>query len=78
MIHPLWFGICSTLIFIITEDMSLWLIFFLHHYMGIIDTPPKIIKNRTMVPLRLVSESFGAQVEWIAETQEVIIRSPLN
>lgn len=34
-----------------------------------------VIENsRTLVPLRLASESFGCDVEWIAEEQKVIIR----
>jgi hypothetical protein len=30
-----------------------------------IDAPPKLVQNRTMVPLRFVSEAFGAKVEWV-------------
>ena len=33
-----------------------------------------IMNGRTMVPIRYVSEYVGADVEWIAETQQVIIR----
>jgi len=29
-----------------------------------LDAPPVIINNRTLVPLRFISESFGANVEW--------------
>ena len=29
-----------------------------------LDSPPVIIKNRTLVPLRVISESFGADVKW--------------
>lgn len=29
-----------------------------------LDVPAKIVNNRTLVPLRFVSESFGAQVDW--------------
>ena len=38
-----------------------------------LDVPPRIVGSRTLVPLRAVSEAFGAQVEWIAETQAVVI-----
>lgn len=31
-----------------------------------LDVPPKIISDRTMVPVRAVSESFGANVSWDA------------
>jgi hypothetical protein len=30
--------------------------------------------NRTMVPLRFISEALGAQVEWRAETRQVVIK----
>ncbi|RLD17629.1 MAG: copper amine oxidase N-terminal domain-containing protein [Caldiserica bacterium] len=29
-----------------------------------LDSPPIIIKDRTLVPLRFISEAFGAKVEW--------------
>jgi hypothetical protein len=30
-----------------------------------IDAPPKIVQDRTMVPLRFLSEAFGAKVDWV-------------
>jgi hypothetical protein len=30
--------------------------------------------NRTLVPIRFISEALGAEVDWIAETQQVVIR----
>ena len=30
--------------------------------------------NRTLVPIRFISEALGARVDWLAETQEVVIR----
>ncbi len=38
-----------------------------------LDQPPVIKDNRTMVPLRFISEAFGADVEWFPETREVKI-----
>lgn len=38
-----------------------------------IDVPAQILGNRTMVPARAVSESFGASVKWDALTRTVII-----
>ncbi|MBR3942358.1 MAG: copper amine oxidase N-terminal domain-containing protein [Clostridia bacterium] len=38
-----------------------------------LDVPPQLIGERTMVPLRAVSESFGLKVEWNDETSTVII-----
>lgn len=29
------------------------------------DAPPKLVQDRTMVPLRFISEAFGAKVEWV-------------
>lgn len=39
------------------------------------DVAPKIINDRTMLPLRVVSESFGADVNWDPETYTVTIAS---
>lgn len=38
-----------------------------------IDVPPVLVNERTMLPARLVAESFGAAVSWDAETEEVCI-----
>ncbi len=35
--------------------------------------PPEIVNGRTFVPVRFISEGLGAEVKWIAQTQEVII-----
>lgn len=41
----------------------------------IVDAPAVEIRNhRVMVPVRILSESLGAQVEWNAKAQEVIIK----
>lgn len=37
------------------------------------DIPATLINNRVMIPVRLVSESFGAIVDWNDATREVII-----
>ena len=37
------------------------------------DVPARIIDGRTMVPLRFVSEFFGARVEWDEETRSIVI-----
>lgn len=44
----------------------------------ILDAEPfiKPIVNRTLVPVRFISEVFGAKVEWIAEDRKVIIEEP--
>jgi len=34
---------------------------------------PTIIDGRTMVPMRFLAESLGCEVEWIAETKEIIL-----
>lgn len=42
----------------------------------IFDVPAQIINGRTMVPVRAISEAFGAIVDWKEETQTVIIDYP--
>lgn len=37
------------------------------------DQYPLIIDDRTYVPLRIISENLGAQVEWINESRQVVI-----
>jgi|GEM_PF-2386807 len=40
-----------------------------------LDCPAIIKDDRTLVPLRFVSENLGAEVEWIGETMTVVITS---
>ena len=42
------------------------------------DTPPVIKENRTLVPVRAITEGFGAKVEWKQETKEVVITKDGN
>ncbi|HWP97113.1 MAG TPA: stalk domain-containing protein [Syntrophomonadaceae bacterium] len=37
------------------------------------EVPPVLVNNRTMVPLRAISEALGAQVDWQPSTSSVII-----
>ena len=39
-----------------------------------LDVPPRIIRGRTMVPIRFVSEALGAQVHWDKARQRVYHR----
>lgn len=41
----------------------------------LIDTPAVIVNSRTMIPLRALSESFGFDVEWDANTRTVNINA---
>ena len=45
-----------------------------------LDTAPYIdaVANRTLVPIRFVSEALGAQVDWKEETRQVVIRETRN
>ena len=43
-----------------------------------LDVPAMIIGNSTMVPIRFVSESLGAKVEWNGEKKEITITMPLT
>ncbi len=40
-----------------------------------LDVPAQLVDDRTMVPLRFVAESLGAQVEWNEETKHVDIKT---
>lgn len=42
------------------------------------DPAPKIVNDKTMIPVRLVAEEFGFGVEWINNTRTVAISSPKN
>ena len=39
----------------------------------VLDVPAQIVNSRTLVPVRAISEAFGAKVEWIGETKTVTI-----
>ncbi len=39
-----------------------------------IDVPAEITANRTMLPLRAVSEAFGLTVEWDAANKQVLLK----
>ncbi|MCL6479962.1 MAG: hypothetical protein K6T65_16465 [Peptococcaceae bacterium] len=41
-----------------------------------LNVPPKIVDGRTLVPLRFISESFGAQVDWDQIQEIAVIKSP--
>ena len=40
-----------------------------------LDVPPQIVDSRTLVPVRAISESLGVSVDWVAETQTVVLTS---
>ena len=40
-----------------------------------LDVPPMIVDDRTLVPVRAISESLGVTVDWIEETQTVVLTS---
>jgi len=35
---------------------------------------PTIVDGRTMVPMRFLAENIGCEVEWVAETKEIILK----
>ena len=43
-----------------------------------IDSSPKIINGTTMVPIRAISELFGAKVDWDNATKTVLISTAEN
>lgn len=46
---------------------------FHHGQKSILDTGAQIKNNRTLVPVRAVSEALGCDVDWVAETQTAVI-----
>ena len=45
-------------------------------YTKTLDVPPMIINDRTMVPLRFISEAFNCKVSWDSAQNYVVIFSP--
>ncbi|MBU5669802.1 hypothetical protein KQI68_08135 [Peptoniphilus sp. MSJ-1] len=43
-----------------------------------IDAAPKIVNERTFVPIRVIAENFGQKVDWDAENKTVIIGDGYN
>jgi peptidoglycan hydrolase CwlO-like protein len=41
-----------------------------------LDVPPTIVEGRTLVPLRFIAETFGADVEWDAATRTITLTAP--
>jgi sugar lactone lactonase YvrE len=39
-----------------------------------LEAPPEIVSARTFVPLRFVSEAFGASLDWNGDTREITIK----
>lgn len=46
---------------------------FVNENKHILDTEPKIIGERTMLPIRFIAENFGFKVDWDNNTQMIII-----
>jgi len=44
----------------------------------VLDLAPTIVRGRTMVPVRFIAESLGAEVEWDETTSTVTIRSHVH
>lgn len=38
-----------------------------------LDVPPEVCNQRTMVPIRAVAEALGATVEWVQDTQQILM-----
>ena len=41
----------------------------------LLDYPPRLVKGRVMVPLRFISESFGAQVRWSRSERTAFVKT---
>ena len=42
-----------------------------------IDVPAKIVGNRTLVPLRAISEALNSDVEWYPDSKTILINDTL-
>ena len=40
------------------------------------DVAPQLVQDRTLVPIRVITEHFGAEVGWVQESRTVEITSP--
>ena len=49
--------------------------FFVNGEIRELDVPAQLMNDKTMVPLRAVSESLGCSVDWVQETKTVVIQS---
>ncbi|HOO96244.1 MAG TPA: stalk domain-containing protein [Caldisericia bacterium] len=73
-----WDGNTRT-VFITFKDISITLplgstVAFVNSESKAVDPPAQILKGRTMVPFRFISEALGASVEWEAETKKITIK----
>ncbi|MFA7636315.1 MAG: copper amine oxidase N-terminal domain-containing protein [Monoglobales bacterium] len=70
----------AALVFVVALSMSLNVFaasrIFLDLEEVVTDTPPQIIIDRTMVPVRAISEMIGYDVEWLDEKKQVEIWEP--
>lgn len=48
---------------------------FVNRVEKVIDVPAQLINNRTLVPVRAISEAFGCAVTWDGDTDTVIIKA---
>ncbi len=77
-----WDGTARTVV--ITKggtDIKLWIdspIFMLNGDYKMSDVSPKIINDRTYVPVKLISNVFNIDVKWIESSREVVIDSTIN
>ena len=39
----------------------------------VLDVPARLVSDRTLVPVRAISEGLGAKVDWVEETKQVLI-----
>jgi hypothetical protein len=44
----------------------------------VLDTVPQLINGSTLIPLRIIGETFGANVQWVPEKNAVVIVSSTN
>ena len=40
-----------------------------------LEVPAQLINDKTLVPMRVISEALGCRVDWVQETKTVVIES---
>ena len=39
----------------------------------VLETPPMLVNDRTLIPIHAISDVWGCDIEWNSETNEVVI-----
>ena len=51
---------------------------YVNNNVTVLDVPAQIVNDRTLVPVRAISEAFGCNVQWVEASKTVIIKSAVD